>query len=1066
MDEITHTDGYFRHPSLSQHSLVFVAEDSLWQVAPEGGEAHRLTNNPGLITRPHFSPDGKWLAYSSAQEGSFGIFVLPAAGGETRRLTYHAEHCMVVGWYPDSDNIMFLSALESPHARALELFKMSRLGGGWSKIPVGPASHLAFAPDTEHVCLQRGYVDLSIWKRYRGGRLGQLWYGSLSQNSFIPLSKPDVSETLPFIHQNRIYFVSDRDGIGNIYSYQTDGNDLRQHTFHKDFYVRWPSLCQDQVVYQCGGDLWKMHLGGGEPQKLSIQLYTSSYSWNHRFVSPGKYLQNYSLSPKGDQLLFNIRGQLLVAPPWKGANKILGEAQGVRHRLCRWLPDNQRIIACNDAGGEEQLVLYDLKDGACTNIGNLGHQGYFQQILPSPNHKDNTAAVSVASHLYLLHLDNMQTQLVDRSNHRYFHDFIWSPDGRWLAYTKFQGEPNYASLFMYDTKSQKSTQLTAGDSHDYSPFFDPQGRYLYFLSKRVFNPYEDSLQVAYSFPATAKPYLIVLKSLVPSPFSPMAEWSKEEKDNGKKPEEKEKETEIVVDIDLEGIERRVQEVPIQEGRFLALMATKDKLLLLKKPVMGILSESSFWQESDKPTNQLIGVNLKDPKEEVLFPEITSFSCSYPYKKMVVKIGHRLRIVNTGEEPPKDADARTIPKTGWLDLDRNKVMIEPKAEWRQILREGWRWQRDFYWRSDMNGIDWPAMYRKYEPLLPKIRSREELSDLLWEMQGELGTSHAYAIGGDVTFAPNYAVGSLGADLEWDAAKGKYRFVRIYLGDLYQKDKHSPLAAPGVEVPQGSYLLAINGKAVDSVRHPHELLLNLAGTEVCLKISPTGEEADAREVVITTLRYDGPVRYHQWVEDNRKYVVEKTQGKVGYLHLPDMEVAGLVAFHRDFLWQFHKDGLILDVRFNSGGHVSPVFLAKLQSKVIGYTQPRYGELEGFPYQAIRGPVVTICNEYTGSDGDIFCQAFKDLRLGTLIGKRTWGGIIGMIGDKRLVDGGLLTQPEFAFWFKSNGWGVENHGVEPDIEVENDPACYSEGKDRQLDRGIEVILQQMAQAEHKKP
>lgn len=1077
----TKKDGYLRFPALHKNKIIFVAEDDLWQVSSKGGVARRLTNTPGTIIHPHISPDGHHVAYSSCQEGTFAVFVMPSDGGAARHLTYHPEHCIAIGWLPGSDTIVFHGALESPHARKQEVYTMSREGGPWSKLAIGPATALAFSDDGDHVCLQRGYADPAIWKHYRGGRVGQLWYGSLQEKNFTLLSRGDFAEANPFFYQGRIYFVCDRDGCGNIYSYDLAGNDLRQHTFHREYYVRWPSHYDGKVVYQNGGELWSLDLANDQTRVLNIRLHNCVYSRERKFVAPARYLQGYGLSPKGDMMLVNTRGQLFVMPVWKGAVRMLGQAQGVRHKLCRWLPDSRRIVAVNDASNEEGLVIYDLdKDGAATPLGPIGKGGYIQQVVPAP--KGDRIAVAVSSQLYLLSLDaNRSLQLVDESSHRYFADFCWSPDGRWLAYTKFQGEPNYASLFLYQVATQKTTQISAGDSHDYSPCFDPQGRYLYFLSKKIFNPYEDSLQLAYSFPATAKPYLLVLKSLTPSPFSAMAEMSKDEKKENKEADKKEcketdkkeggenkeadkKENEFIVDIDLAGLDMRVQDFPVQEGRFVALAATKDKVLLLKRPVVGEMYEPSAWDDADKTRCQLIGVSVKEPKEEVLANDISGFSLSHPYQKMVLRIGYRLRVVNAGEDLPKDLDGKPGPKNGWFDIDRIKVMVEPMAEWRQIFHEGWRWQRDFYWRADMGGIDWQSVRVKYLPLLDRIRTRDELSDLLWEMQGELGTSHAYVMFGDVPLVPSYRIGSLGADVEFDAAASQYRIARVYAGDPFQKDRHSPLIEPGIEVSAGTYLLAINGRSLGKERHPYEELTALAGNDVLLKVAKNADGKDSREVVVTTLRSEVAVRYPQWVEDNRKYVAEKTGGRVGYVHLPDMQLAGLVAFHRDFLWQFHKDGLIFDVRYNGGGRVSPIFLAKLQSKVIGYSKPRHGGVSGYPYQAIRGPIVAICNEYTGSDGDIFCQAFKDLKLGTLVGKRTWGGVVGIMADKRLVDGGILTQPEFAFWFHSQGWRVENHGVEPDIEVEDSPSDYPHCRDAQLDCAVAVINKQLAEYQEK--
>ena len=1056
-------NAYLRYPTLFEDNVVFVCEDDLWTVALAGGTARRLTNSPGIVAFPHFSCDGKWLAYSAADDGSFEVFVIPAPGGEARRLTFHPQPCTTLGWLPGTDKVVFRSSLQSPQPRQEFLYSVARQGGLWQNMQLGPATAIAFSEDNDHAVLQRGYPDPAIWKRYRGGRCGQLWYGSLSTKNFQCLSKPQTVEASPFVYQNRIYFVSDADGTGNIYSYCSDGSDRRRHTFHDDFYVRWPSHHRGIVVYQKAGSLWKLDLESGEDQELDIKLQSCGYWSRKRFVPPSKYLHGYSLSPQNDQIIINSRGQLLVTRLWHGAVKKLGPGSGVRHKLCRWLADNKRIAAVSDSDGEEQVVIYDVvKQEICQRLGKIGTGGHIQQVLPAP--RGEKLALAVASDLYIVSLDIGEVKLVSRANHRYFREFSWSPDGRWLAYAKFEGEFSYASIYVYDTQTETSTRVTEEHAHDYCPCFDPKGRYLYFLSKRVFNPYQDSLQNEYNFPATARPYLIVLQANRYSPFSSMGALDEGDDDNDKKSEKSK--APVKVEIDLDGIETRIQEIPIKEGRYSSLSAIDDKIMVLDKPVAGELSEPAYWQDPVKTNQRLVAYDLKERKEKVLAKRITGYGHTPAAKKAVLQVGYRLRIVTAGEEVKEDHDYKTGKESGWFDFQRIKVQVDPRAEWRQMLHEGWRWQRDFYWREDMHGQDWQKIWEQYAPLLAKVRSRHDLNDLFWELYGELGTSHAYAVAGEYPAVPVYRVGTLGVDFEFDSASGKYRLLRIYQGDPSHRRKCSPFLAPGVGVATGDYLLAINGEEPDKEHPPQEYLHNLAGNEILIKVATSPDGQGTREVTIPTLASDLPVRYHQWVKDKRNYVNTRTDGKIGYLHIPDMAVAGLINFHRDFFWQFNKNGMIVDLRGNAGGHVSQILLAKLQREVLGYCQPRRGSLETYPYQSIDGPIVALCDEYTGSDGDIFCQAFKDLRLGVLIGKRTWGGVVGIICDKRLVDGGLLTQPEFAFWFKSRGWDVENHGVEPDIEIDNTPDDYSQGRDPQLDAAIAEILQQLVQYRQRLP
>lgn len=1053
-------DGYLRFPTLYEDKVVFVTEDDLWAVPIEGGLASRLTNTPGVINYPHFSPDGKYIAFSAADDGPSQVYVMPFPEGEAKRLVYHPANALVVGWHPTNGKILFRGALDAANPRQEEIYAVSPEGGAWEKLNIGIATTVTFEEDGDHLVIQRGYPDPAVWKRYHGGRTGRLWYGNLKNLEFHRLTSDQKVEVSPFFYEGRIYFLSDCNGIANFYSYKTDGSDTRQHTFHKDFYVRWPQIYKNIVVYQMAGELWKLDLATDKTEKIPVQLQSCGYTLRKKFVPPGRNLTDFALSPKHDRMLINTRGLLSIAPVWEGPVSYMGETTGVRHKLCRWMPDNTRILAVNDEKGEEEVVLYSYPEiEVKKRFGKIGEGGYIQQVVPSP--KGELAAIATSSRLYILNLESGDATFVGESNHRYFREFSWSPDGQWLVYAKYEGEFNYASLYLYSIESKITKRITMGDAHDYCPCFDPKGRYIYFLSKRVFNPYEDSLQNDYNFPATSRPYLLVLKASEYSPFSSTGSLDKiEEEEKPKEKEEKAKEEkeEKKVEIDLDGLEDRIQEIPIKEGRYLALSVAEDKVFILEKPIKGELSDTPFWMASTRSDFRFFYYDLKERKEKNISTKISNFSHNYPYKKMVLQFGNRLRVVKAGEEIKEEADSKPGKENGWFDLERVRVMIDPRAEWLQMLKEGWRWQRDFYWRSDMNGLDWQKVLDKYLLVFEKVRTRQELGDLLWEIYGELGTSHAYVMMGESPVIPIYRVGVLGADIQLDPATHKYQIKRIYQGDLSHQEHRSPLSQPGIRVKEGDYLLKINGKKLSPPEHPYEHLLNMAGQEVLLSVCSQADEKDAREVVVTTLASELPVRYHQWVKDNREYIARKTQDRVGYLHVPDMGMEGLISFHKDFLWQFNKKGLIVDVRHNAGGHVSQVLLSKLQRRALGYCSPRKGELECYPYQTLRGPIVALCDEFTGSDGDIFCQAFKDLQLGTLIGKRTWGGVVGIMCDKRLVDGGLLTQPEFAFWFKSRDWAVENNGVVPDIEVEYDPASYAQGKDPQLDRAIEEILKQM--------
>ncbi len=1073
--------GYYRFPSISQKYIIFVAENDLWRVPCSGGVAQRITNTPGLISHPKISSDGHWVAYSAADEGTPDVYILPIEGGEAKRLTFQPTACTVVGWHPHNEIVYFRSNLSGAHPREQEIYAFEIEGGQYKKLPLGELSNLSFADDGAHCVLQKGYQDPAIWKGYEGGRCGSIWYGSMEDMSFQPLSTPQVADILPFLFQNRIYFLSDREAACNLYSYDLSGKDLQQHTFHRDYYMRWMDHSQEKVVYQMAGDIYIYDLLAKTDTKVDISLQSCGTTLRSRFVSPSRYLNGYALSPKNDEMVITTRGSMFLFPSWKGAVRRMGNGSHARYRLVRWLPCGTKIVAVTDESGEEQVVLYESKTGKRLKNYNLREQGgHIQQLLPAP--KGDLLAAVVQSELHLLNMETEENVFVDEANSRYFREISWSPDGKWLVYSKY--EDTFASLFLYNSEDKEIFRLTYPGAHDYSPCFDPKGRYLYFLSKRSLNPYADSLQLDYNFPATTKPYLITLQKDSYSPLSVMSSLQREEnKDEDKKSSEKNGESkdsetkdseskdseskdseskdqtkEEACQIDLEGICDRIQEVPLTEGRYSKLIALEDKIIVLKRPVQGQLSEPSIWEDPDRANKQLIAYDVKEQKEETLCDKVTNYEYRGLGKEMILQVGKKLRVVKVGEKVSKNSSEDYSKKSGWVKLSRVRVQVNPFEEWKQMFRDAWRWHRDFFWTSDMKGKDWLKVREKYEPLLERIRTRSELSDILWEVNGELGTSHAYVLMEEAPLISRHHVGLLGVDWELDEEKGLFRIAKIHKGDVAHCRKHSPLVEPGLNIAPGSYLLEINGVSVVSPCHPNEHLLNQANAEVLLKFSPTGEEEEAQEVTVTTLVSELPIRYQEWVEANRKIVSEKTGNRVGYLHVPDMGMAGMIAFHRDFLWQYQKDGLIVDVRHNGGGHISSILLSRLQRKALGYCKPRRGQVEMYPRQTMRGPIVVLCDEHTGSDGDIFCQAFKMMKMGTMIGKRTWGGVVGIMPDKRLVDNGIVTQPEFAFWFEEEGWQVENQGVAPHIEVENDPASVARGEDRQLEKGIEEILQQM--------
>lgn len=643
-------------------------------------------------------------------------------------------------------------------------------------------------------------------------------------------------------------------------------------------------------------------------------------------------------------------------------------------------------------------------------------------------------------------------KVIDKSDFGPINGLAWSPDGQWLAYS-YAGTSRTRIIALYHVATGKKYPATHAEFYDVAPAWDPDGKYLYFMSYRAYNPVYDALHFDLGFPKAMQLMLVPLQASLPNPFTPRAEEpappAKEEDKSGKK-DKKDGKPEALK-VDTTGLPGRVVAFPRAAGRFGGITGLKGKVLYSEYPVETAASGP------DAGKGALNVFDFGSMKEDSLVAGIDSYSLSRDGGTLLYRSGKKIRVIKAGDKP-NDAKANGMIRdggrsTGWLDLERVKVSVDPPAEWRQMYREAWRLQRDYFWDEAMSGIDWQRVYTRYEPLLERVSCRSELSDLLWEMQGELGTSHAYEMGGDYRLAPHMPQGKLGVDVAWDRKKKAYRLESIVAGDCWDEDCHSPLLAPGTGITEGDHLLAVNGVSLTPAFTLGHALANQAGQEVALTVQ--GRKGPQRDVVVRTLRGEGNLRYRAWVNHNRDVVHRRSKGQVGYVHIPDMGARGYAEFHRGWLPELHYPALIIDVRFNGGGHVSQLLLEKLARKRLGYDVPRWHAPEAYPRESVMGPLVALTNEYAGSDGDIFSHCFKRMNLGPLIGTRTWGGVIGISPRMELVDGSVTTQPEFSFWFDDVEWGVENYGTDPDVEVFITPQDYKAGRDPQLEKGLETIL-----------
>ncbi|MFB9736925.1 S41 family peptidase [Streptomyces thermocoprophilus] len=1037
-------DGYLRFPTIAGDTVVFTCEDDLWRVDARGGPATRLTAQVAEASRPVLSPDGSLVAFTGADEGPTEICVMPVAGGPAERLTYQAATCHPVGWDGTTGEILYAGTADQPPNFGHRLFAVHPDGGPPRPLPYGPATALTRGPDgTVVVC--RNATDPARWKRYRGGAAGELWI--TDPGSARPRRLLDLPGNLahPCWVGDRVYFVSDHEGTGNVYSCRPDGTGLVRHTDHSRFYVRHLHGDGTRLVYQCGARLHLLDPDRG-PRPLDITLASSRPRRARRHIPPADHLDVLRLSPDGTRLAVVTRGKPFTFAHWSGPVRRHGRAEGVRYRLLDWLHDDRRLIAvAADDSPFERLTVLDTDDGTETDL-DVGDIGHITELLASPA-SDLVAFATSRQRLYTVDTGTGRLTELDRARHDRIDDLAWSPDGRWLAYTR-PDSPRTTAIGIADVTTGTTSRITRPVLRDMRPCFDPDGRYLYFLGQRALTPEYDQVESAVGFPFGTLPYAVTLRADTPAPFVPRPETPSGET----APDDGTDEDGRVV-IDLDGIEDRVVPFPVPESRYVRLLPLHGKVLLWSVP----LTPADPLDPRAATGGQVDLLDLEHITRTECLVQVDDLDVRADADVLAYRCGARLRVLRAGapleiEDDDDSPDARPGRATGWVDLARLRVPLHPGEEWRQMFREAWRLQRENFWHAGMDGVDWDAVYERYLPLVDRVATRSELSDLIWEMQGELGASHAYERGGDYLDTPRHTQGFLGVD--WDTGDIKaWRIAAVLTGDPWNPDATSPCRRPGTDIRPGDTVVAVDGRPVGP-RGPGELLVGAAGQEVELTVRRG--DAPPRRVCVRAIGSETAARYRDWVEGNRRRVLQASGGRLGYVHVPDMFATGYAEFVRGYQRAVDLPGLIVDVRHNTGGHISPLLLARLAQRRYGAEHGRWSGVRPCPQDAPAGPMALLIDEHTGSDGEIFSHAFRALGLGPLIGRRTWGGVIATWPRHPLVDGTVTTQPEFRYVFDGVGGGLENHGVDPDIEVdiEVDPETGADD-DAQLMTAVRHLL-----------
>ncbi|HVA37977.1 MAG TPA: PDZ domain-containing protein [Candidatus Dormibacteraeota bacterium] len=1057
--------GYLRYPTIRGDRIVFAAEDDLWSVEAGGGVARRLTTAHGECSHPRISPDGSTLAFVGRDEGYPEVYAMPVDGGPARRLTFLGSAlCIVSGWQPDGGAILFTSNAGEPFGTITQPRVIAPTGGDPLTLAYGPARTISLSPEGG-VLLGRNNFDPATWKRYRGGTAGVIWIDPDGSGTFRELVRLKGNLSWPMWLGGRVFFLSDHEGIGNIYSADVAGTDVRRHTDCEEYYARFPSTDGRRIVYAAGGEIFVYDPARDESARVEIETPSTAPQTVRRFVPGAPLLESYAPHPEGHSLALIARGQPYTMAHWEEGVLHHGKGSGVRYRLAEWLHDGKRIVVVSDEGGRETFEVHHV-DGSVpprevdpTLAGDAGGGvGRAVELAVSPV-SEVIAIANYRQEVMLVDLAAGTARRVDRSPGAPAGDLAFSPDGRWLAYT-WAPQHDLSIIRIAEVETGELHDVTTPLRTDVAPAWDPEGQYLYFLSTREFNPVYDALQFDLGFPLGMRPFAVTLRAETRNPFVPRPRPVVAREGHDAKHEHEDEPKPVRVEIDFEGIAGRLLAFPVEEGRYEQIAAAKGRALFTQVPLRGALDNGGWADHHVEAEGTLHAYDFEEQRAAAIAKDVTDFRVAADHETVIYRSGDRLRALDGSEKLPENGDHdepddEVGRRTGWVDLDRLQVNVDPRAEWSQMYGEAWRLQREHFWDERMSDVDWDVVFRRYARLLPRIRTRGELSDLLWEMQGELGTSHAYEGGGDVRRPPQYALGFLGADLRCDE-RGGYRIERIVRGDSWAARLwDSPLAEPGVNVRPGDVILAVNGHTVSREHPPAEFLVNTGGAAVTLRVRAA--DGSERQVVVRTLNDERPARYRAWVEENRARVHAATDGRIGYLHIPDMGPWGYAEFHRGYLAELGgRDGLIVDARYNRGGHVSPLLLEKLARKRVGYDVSRWGPPQAYPPESVAGPIVGLTNEFAGSDGDIFSHVFKLYKLGPLVGKRTWGGVIGIWPRHALVDGTVTTQPEFSFWFSDVQWSVENYGTDPDVEVEIAPQDYAAGRDPQLEKAIALAVE----------
>jgi tricorn protease len=1060
-------------PTLSRTHIAFVYAGDLWTVPRDGGAAQRLTSGPGVETNPVYSPDGSTIAFTGEYDGNTDVYTVPAAGGVPKRLTWHPAPDTVLSWTPDGKRILFASNRDS-HAPVQQLFTMDVNDSFPERLPLPWGWEAAYSPDGSRLAYVPMRRAFNVWKRYRGGDTTPIWLASLVDSKIEKIPRENSNDYNPLWIGAKVYFLSDRDGPVSLYSYDTRTRQVKEEVKNDGLDFKSIGAGADAIVIEQFGGLALFDLKTSQVKQVPIQIAGDLPEVRTRMVNVGSRLSGAHLSPNATRALFEARGEIVTVPAEKGDPRNITNSPKVMERSPTWSPDGKTIAYFSDESGEYALHL-----APQTGLGDvvkipMPEPGFYRAASWSP---DSKKIAFIDSHMRIWYVDVERGKPVQVGKERYWNPFgddwepVWSPDSQWLAYatrlTNYLG-----AIHLYSLTTGHATQITDGMSDAGSPVFDKDGRFLYFTASTDSGPSRQPDVGSFARPVTRNIYLVVLSRTEPSPFAPESDEEKSEAapppaptpvpapEDGKSETRPAPRKPVEVKVDFENIGQRILSMPLPPRRYVGLQVGKPGVLFAL--------ETPAPTPGQPPTTIVHRHDLKTRRMDVAASGVRFFEVSASGDKMLTRQGDDWFIRNLPPPPPPPggppAGGPPPASGGQLNTKNIEVKISPREEWAQMFREAWHVERDFFYDPGFHGLNLRNAEERYQRFLEGIGSRADLNYLFSEMLGNLVVGHLSVIGGDTPDVKRVQTGLLGCDYKIE--NGRYRFARVYNGENWNPQATAPLTQPGVNVAAGEYLIAVNGRNLTAADNVYSLFENTAGKQVQIRVGADPGGGNARTVTVVPVTNENRLRNLAWIEDNRRKVDEMTGGRVAYVYLPDTAFGGFTNFTRYFFAQVDKQAVIVDERFNGGGALATDIVEFLSRKLLSSVATRDGGDEVEPQGAIFGPKVMLINEFAGSGGDAMPWYFRRAGVGKLIGKRTWGGLVGRAGSPPLMDGGIVTAPSSGVWDpEQSQWIAENVGISPDIEVEHEPEAVRRGHDPQLERAVQEILTELQQHPAKK-